>query len=175
MFRVTRRRAAALLIAGTLLTSACAPEVGAAAVVDGKRIEVSTVQDALADLDDVAEGLTQTDVVGMLIVAPLWTEIGADHGVGFTNQEVQNTLNAFLEQMQIEQRDFSQGAIDVLRSDLIVNALLNGPDRDSAIEAIETRLAEADIESNPRYGEFTEQGRVNPTTFDWLVDAPVNP
>src|SRR5690625_2686261 len=91
MFRVTRRRLAAisLLAAGALLTSACSSEVGAAAVVDGKRIEVSTVHDALADLEDITEGLTQTDVLGLLILEPMWRDVGAERGVGFTDQEVQ--------------------------------------------------------------------------------------
>lgn len=176
MFRVTRRRmAAAALIAGAMLTSACAPEVGAAAVVDGKRIDVATVQDATSDLELIADGLTQTDVLGMLIIAPLWSQIGSEHGVGFTDQEVQTTLDAFVEQLEAEPQEFSQGAIDVLRSDLILTALLNGPDRDDIIADIQQRIAETDIEANPRFGNFTTEGGLQPTTPVWLVDSPANP
>lgn len=177
MFRLTRRRLAtsAALIAGVLATSACGSEIGAAATVNGDRVEVSTVQDALADLEDIADGLTQTDVLSMLVVAPFWVEIGSEYGVGFTDQEVEETLGLLAEQAGAETRDYSAGAVEVLRSDMILGTLTNGEHRDAVVTEFQDRVTNADIESNPRYGTFTLESGLQPTTPDWLVDSPANP
>lgn len=177
MFRVTRRRLAAisLFVAGALMTTACAGEVGAAAVVDGKRIEVSTVQDALQDLDEITDGLTQTDILGLLIVEPIWVGLGAERGVGFTDQEVETMLGSVVAEAGLENREFSQGAIDVLRTDLVISSLLNGPDGQEVVSEIQERVEAADIESNPRFGEFTADRGLNPVARTWIVDSPPNP
>lgn len=177
MLRLTRRRLAvpAAIIAGVFATSACSAEVGAAAVVDGKRIEVATVQDALVDLEDIADGLTQTDVLSMLVIAPIWVDIGSDYGVGFTDQEVEETLEILTEQAGVESHDFSPGAVEVLRSDMILSALTNSPSRDEVIAEVQERIDRAEIESNPRFGTFTSQSGLQPVTPDWLVDSPANP
>ncbi len=177
MFRVTRRRMAAisLLAAGALVTSACSSEVGAAAVVNGNRIEVSTVHEALADLEDITEGLTQTDVLGLLILEPMWRSVGSERGVGFTDQEVQTMLDSVLAESGEDPQQFSQGSIDVLRADLISSTLLNDPEQQDAVEDIQMRIEEADVDTNPRFGEFSPEQGLTPVTPNWLVDSPPNP
>ena|SRR5690625_276378 len=177
MFRITRRRMAAvsLLAAGALFTSACSGEVGSAAVVNGQRIEVSTVHEALEDLDDITQGLTQVDILGLLIIEPIWRKIGAERGIGFTDQEVQGMLDSVRVDSGLEPQPVRQGAIDVLRTDLIISQLLNGPQRDEVVADVQERVAAADIESNPRFGEFTAEQGLVPTTPTWIVDSPPNP
>src|SRR5690625_1328307 len=177
MFRVTRRRLAAisLLAAGALVTSACSSEVGAAAVVNGNRIEVSTVHEALADLEDITEGLTQTDVLGLLILEPMWRSVGSERGGGTTGQEAQIMIDSVLPDSGEDRQQFSQGSIDVRRADRICSTRLNDPEQQDAVEDIQMRIDEADVDTNPRFGEFSPEQGPTPVPPNWLVDSPPNP
>lgn len=176
MFHGTRRRLAAvsLFVAGAFLTTACSSEVGAAAVVDGHRIEVSTVQDAMMDLEPITQGLTQTDLVGLFILEPAWRSVGAEYGVGFTDQQVREYLDEVLVNAELEPREFSQGTIDLLRIDLIQATVLNGPDAQEAVTKVQEHIANSDVVANPRFGNFSTETGLTPVVPEWIVDSPVN-
>lgn len=177
MFRVTKRRmtAVSLFAAGALLTGACSADVGAAAVVDGQRIEVATVQDAMIDLASISQGLTQADLLGVLVLEPAWTAVGAEFGVGFTDQEVIAYLDEIVAQSGLEPMEFSPGAIDLLRTELINQTLGNSPVAQEAYAKVSERLQNSEIETNPRFGDFSLENGLVPSVPSWIVDSPVNP
>jgi|GEM_PF-3761884 len=177
MFRVTRRRVAAvsLFAAGAVFTSACTGEVGAAAVVDGERIETSTVQEAVDDLAPLSPGFSQSDALTSLIDGPAWIETASDLGMGLSDQEVHEQLEGFAAEAGVEKTEFSDGALDVMRVSLVAGQLLNGPDAERATIEVTELLEDRDIKINPRFGERDPQGGVVPTTPDWLIDSPANP
>src|SRR5690625_7518952 len=75
----------------------------------------------------------------------------------------------------LENREFSQGAIDVLRTDLVISSLLNRPDGQEVVAEIQERVEAAHIESIPRFGEFTADRGLNPVAPARIVDSPPHP
>ncbi|MGW0700925.1 SurA N-terminal domain-containing protein [Streptomyces sp. NPDC002867] len=186
-----RRRRTALvvsaIIAAAPLLAACGNEAhpGAAAVVGGQRIEVSTVQAEVKDVRDAQQASPQaaqlikdTGQLGRaklydLIVDRIVEKAAADAGVKVTRKEIQDARAALTEQsggqeqlaaMYLQQRGVAPGQLDeVVRRDVLVNKLAtalgvtNGPEGQERMNEVFTAAAKSlKIDVNPRYGAWDD-------------------
>ncbi|MGV9313318.1 SurA N-terminal domain-containing protein [Streptomyces sp. NPDC003691] len=175
---------AALLVAAPLLT-ACGNEAhpGAAAVVDGKRIEVSTLQARVADVRAAqekapqgAEMIANTGQLGRaklfdLLVDEVVRKAADDAGVTVTRKELQQARAAYAEQAGgeqalaatfLQQRGVAPDRVgEVVERELLIGKLAESigaadtPDGQQRLNAVFTKAAESlDIDVNPRYGAW---------------------
>ncbi|NUL02584.1 SurA N-terminal domain-containing protein [Streptomyces lunaelactis] len=178
---------AALLVAAPLL-AACGNEAhpGAAAVVGGERIEVSTVQAKVKDVRTAQASSPQSAQLikdsGQLSRAKLYDLIvgqvvqraADDADVKVSRKEIQDGL-AVLEQqsggqeqlaaMYLEQRGVAPAQLnDAVRRDILVNKLAaslgatNTPEGQATLNKAFTAAAKSlHIDVNPRYGTWDDQ------------------
>ncbi|MFI2368584.1 SurA N-terminal domain-containing protein [Streptomyces sp. NPDC018833] len=186
-----RRRTAlavsAAIIAAAPLLAACGNEAhpGAAAVVGGQRIDVSTVQAKVKDVreaqrasDQAAQMIKDTGQLGRaklydLIVDKVVEKAAADAGVKASRKEVQDARAALTEQsggqeqltaMYLQQRGVAPDQLDdVVRRDVLVNKIAealgatNGPEGQQKMNEAFTAAAKSlHIEVNPRYGAWDD-------------------
>ncbi|MEU1279664.1 SurA N-terminal domain-containing protein [Streptomyces sp. NPDC005805] len=187
-----RRRRTALTLTAALaaavpLLAACGNEAhpGAAAVVGGERIEVSTVQAQVRDVRDAQQSSAQaaqlikdTGQLGRaklydLIVDRVVTKAADDAGVTVTRKEVQEARAALAEQsggeeqlaaMYLQQRGVAPDQLDdVIRRDVLVGKLAeslgatNTPEGQQEMNEAFTAAAKSlDIDVNPRFGAWND-------------------
>ncbi|MFI6700171.1 SurA N-terminal domain-containing protein [Streptomyces sp. NPDC050509] len=188
-----RRRTAlslsvALLAAAPLLT-ACGGDThpGAAAVVGGQRIEVSTLQSAVRDVRDAQRAtpesaqlikdtaqLSQAKLNGMIFDRVL-QRAADDAGVGVSRKEIQDTRARAAVQsggekrfaaMLLQQGALSSGQIDAaIRREVLLTKVAGAfgantstPEGQQKVLAELTRTSkEMGIDVNPRYGSWNDQ------------------
>ncbi|MFF8846641.1 SurA N-terminal domain-containing protein [Streptomyces sp. NPDC015127] len=185
-----RRRRTALVVAAIIaapLLAACGNEAhpGAAAVVGGQRIEVSTVQAKVKDVRDAQQASPQaaqlikdSGQLGRaklydLIVDKVVEKAAADAGVKATRKEIQDARAALTQQsggqeqlaaMYLQQRGVAPGQLDeVVRRDVLVNKLAaalgvtNNPEGQQRMNEAFTAAAKSlKIDVNPRYGAWDD-------------------
>jgi len=161
-----------VVVAGGLLAG-CAGQPGAAAVVDGHAITTAELATAHEELAPIYTGAAAQDVLGVMITEPFAADVAAEYGVGVNDQQATDLLRRAAEQVLGEGQgaalEFGPGAIAVGRYSLVVSALRDLPDAQAAAAEYQERLEAADIEVNPRFGEF-EGGVVAPPTLpSWIV------
>jgi hypothetical protein len=178
---------AALLVAAPLL-AACGSEAhpGAAAVVGGERIEVSTVQAKVKDVRAAQQRSPQSAQLikdsGQLSRAKLYDLIvervvqraADDAGVEVSRKEIQDGRTALVQQsggeeqlaaMYLQQRGVAPDQLgDVVRRDILVSKLAealgatNTPEGQQKLNQAFTAAAKAlDIDVNPRFGTWDDQ------------------
>ncbi|MGW6454716.1 SurA N-terminal domain-containing protein [Streptomyces sp. NPDC055078] len=179
--------AAALLIAAPLL-AACSDQAhpGAAAVVGGERIDVSTVQAQVKDVRTAQERSPQSAQLikdsGQLSRAKLYELIvervveraASDAGVSASRKEIEDGRAALTQQaggadqlaaMYLQQRGVAPGQVTgVVRRDVLVTKLAgsigagNTPEGQQKLNAAFTAAAKSlDIDVNPRFGAWNDQ------------------
>ncbi|TXS55516.1 SurA N-terminal domain-containing protein [Streptomyces sp. t39] len=186
-----RRRTAltlsAALVAAVPLLAACGSEArpGAAAVVGGQRIEVSTVQAQVEDVRDAQQSSEQaaqlikdTGRLGRaklydLIVDRVVAKAADDAGVSVSRKEIQAARAALAQQsggdeqmaaMYLQQRGVAPDQLDdVVRRDVLVGKIAeaigagNTPEGQQKMNDAFTAAAKAlDIDVNPRYGTWDD-------------------
>ncbi|MFI1528645.1 SurA N-terminal domain-containing protein [Streptomyces griseus] len=188
-----RRRTALAVLAATLvaapLLSACGNQShpGAAAVVGGERIEVSTVQDRAADVRSAQESspeaaqlvnksgqLNRAKLHG-LIFGRILDRAAADAGVTVTRKEIQEMRKASgaqqggeerFEAMMLQQRWVAPDQIDAdMRQEVQLPKLAEALGADLGTPAGQQVVGEAltkaskalDIDVNPRFGTWDDQ------------------
>ncbi|MFF3325415.1 SurA N-terminal domain-containing protein [Streptomyces sp. NPDC002889] len=188
-----RRRRTALTVSAAFvsaapLLAACGSEAhpGAAAVVGGKRIEVSTVQ---AEVEDVraaqqaspqaAQLIKDSGQLGRaklydLIVGRVVQRAADDAGVKASRKEVQDARAVLVEQsggqkqlaaMYLQQRGIAPDQLDdVVRRDVLVSKIAavlgatSSPEGQQKMNDVFTAAAKAlHIDVNPRYGAWDDQ------------------
>ncbi|MEV6397557.1 SurA N-terminal domain-containing protein [Streptomyces sp. NPDC051907] len=178
---------AALLVAAPLL-AACGNEAhpGAAAVVGGERIEVSTVQAKVKDVRTAQARSPQADQLikdsGQLSRAKLYDLIvdevvqraADDAGITVSRKEIQEGRAALAQQsggeeqlagMYLQQRGVAPDQLnDVVRRDILVSKLAadlgatNTPEGQEKLNRAFTAAAESlDIDVNPRFGAWDDK------------------
>jgi hypothetical protein len=178
---------AALLVAAPLL-AACGSEAhpGAAAVVGGERIEVSTVQAKVKDVRAAQQRSPQSAQLikdsGQLSRAKLYDLIvervvqraADDAGVEVSRKEIQDGRAALVQQsggeeqlaaMYLQQRGVAPDQLDdVVRRDILVSKLAealgatNTPEGQQKLNQAFTTAAKAlDIDVNPRFGTWDDR------------------
>ncbi|MFF8832616.1 SurA N-terminal domain-containing protein [Streptomyces sp. NPDC015131] len=184
-----RRRTAlsvsAALIAAAPLLAACGSDThpGAAAVVDGDRIEVSALQAQVRDVRTAQEASPQAqrlieatgdlnrEKLNGMIFDRVVERIAADQGVTVSRKEIQETRRAAAAQsggeeqlaaMLLQQQGVAPDQIDdVVRRDVLMNKIAaklgaaNTPEGQRKLTEVFTTTSKAlDIEVNPRYGTW---------------------
>lgn len=178
---------AALLVAAPLL-AACGSEAhpGAAAVVGGQRIEVSTVQAKVKDVRAAQQRSPQAEQLikdsGQLSRAKLYDLIvdrvvqkaADDAGIKVSRKDIQDGRAALVQQaggeeqlaaMYLQQRGVAPDQVnDVVRRDILVSKLAtalgatNSPEGQQKLNDAFTAAAESlDIDVNPRFGAWDDQ------------------
>ncbi len=164
--RLSRGIAAAALLAGLAL-GGCSAQPGAAAVVDGQRISEGELSRTVSDFSAVVgQPVEARQLLGTLIVAPMILDVAADYGVAASDDEAAQLLDAQLEAsgQTAPEEGYSDGLLQVAKVVIVNQEMSMAPDATIAVEEVNTRIAEADIEVSPRYGEF------DPTTGEVLAD-----
>ncbi|WP_328399773.1 SurA N-terminal domain-containing protein [Streptomyces sp. NBC_00390] len=187
-----RRRTAltvsAALLAASPLLSACGNEAhpGAAAVVGGQRIEVSTVQAEVKDVRNAQQASPQaaqlikdSGQLGRvklydLIVDRVVQRAADDAGVTASRKEIQDARSVLVQQsggqeqlaaMYLQQRGIAPDQLDdVVRRDVLVSKIAarlgasNSPEGQQKMNETFTAAAKAlDIDVNPRYGAWDDE------------------
>ncbi|MFF3687361.1 SurA N-terminal domain-containing protein [Streptomyces sp. NPDC002187] len=187
-----RRRTAltvsAALLAASPLLSACGNEAhpGAAAVVGGQRIEVSTVQAEVKDVRNAQQASPQaaqlikdSGRLGRvklydLIVDRVVQRAADDAGVTASRKEIQDARSVLVQQsggqeqlaaMYLQQRGIAPDQLDdVVRRDVLVSKIAarlgasNSPEGQQKMNETFTAAAKAlDIDVNPRYGAWDDE------------------
>ncbi|MCZ7431618.1 SurA N-terminal domain-containing protein [Streptomyces sp. WMMC1477] len=177
--------AAALLLGGVPLLTGCGGEThpGAAAVVDGDRIEVSSVQaraeavrDAQRSDPNGGQLIQQTGplpryTLNYMLRERVVEESARRHGVEITRRDVQEHRAAQekqrggpkgLEAFMIQQSIAPEHIDDALRMQLLIDGIAKaigvGPRTPNADDVMNREFVETarslDIDVNPRYGEW---------------------
>ncbi|MET9429952.1 MULTISPECIES: SurA N-terminal domain-containing protein [unclassified Streptomyces] len=187
MHRLHRRAlsvSAALLVAGPLLT-ACGSEAhpGAAAVIDGQRIEVAALQAQVRDVRSAQEASPQAaelikatgdlnrEKLNGMIFDRVVEKVAADHGITASRKELQETRRSAARQtggeeqlaaMLLQQQGVAPDEIDdVVRRNVLMNKIAeklgatNTPEGQQKLTEVFAAASKAlDIEVNPRYGAW---------------------
>ncbi|MFI8323270.1 SurA N-terminal domain-containing protein [Streptomyces sp. NPDC085529] len=177
---------AALLAAAPLLT-ACGGEAhpGAAAVVGGERIDVSSLQaevkaarDAQAASPQSAQLIAATGDLGRqklngMIFDRILGKVAADQGVTASRAELQETREAFvrenggeegLEAVLLQQQGVAPGQVgDVVRRNVLMTkiieklAITETPEGQQKLQELFANASKSlDIDVNPRYGAWDD-------------------
>lgn len=164
----------ATALAAALALGGCTAQPGSAAIVDGERIATTTVDRATRELNQLFTVDTR-GVLSMLIVAPIYLDEASDLGLGKSQDEARAYLTdvAVANELDLDAADVSDATLDILRFDMAVRDMNQLVDPAPVVDRINGRLAELDVDVNPRFGEFTGQV-VAPTTPEWIVTAPTS-
>jgi hypothetical protein len=154
----TPRLLAAVIAAAVLALSACG-RADTAAVVDGQVISESGV---LATSEQVAQYASQPmatrDLINRLVVLPAVLEVLEERGVTISDAAARSAVAGI--------DDPTPYLLDLARLDLAIGQMT----QEDMVE-VTSRLGEADVQINPRYGTFNpDQALVVPTQPDWLAD-----
>ncbi|MBD8062542.1 hypothetical protein [Oceanitalea stevensii] len=169
--RLSRGIAAATLLTALAL-GGCSAHPGAAAVVDGERITEAELARAVSDFAAVTgQQVDSVAMLGTLVVAPVLIEVGAEHGVGASEDEAVALLDqqAEVSGLTAPEDGYGSGVIDVARMTLVNQRLAAAPEGAAATQAITERISEAEVEVSPRYGEFDPSGQIVPQALPWIA------
>ena len=155
----TRRRAArtaVTLAVGAALLTGCGQTPGTAAVVDGRAISESTLQEAVDELGTlVPQGITAQQVLINLIAAPYLLDAAVEAGAGVSEAEAVQLAEQLATQAGVPALpELGEGSMAVLRATLAQQKLAQDPGAAEIFAAFEEDLAGADVELSPRYGTF---------------------
>lgn len=166
--------AAALALAASL--TACGEDGvlrdgSVAATYGSTTVSTDQVQRALADLQAFAPDaqITGARTAVVLALAPTINRMAARHGVSMSQDEARR---AFAEGRT--GRTPSAEALTALATESEVSRLVNG--KAAGQQEVNRVLDRADIELNPRYGQWRKGGAYGPAPADWIVpSAPASP
>ena len=200
MSRFTIRRAVAAAVAGVaaLAVSGCGVDAGAAAIVDGRRIAVADVQRATSQVNRIVSQdgqFTQRITLSYLIVEPYLVAEATEKGVGVSEDQARQIFQQFeFTDPESGSTTPDDAAVRLVRAVLAINVLqgrtlseadtpLPAEEGAAAMEEVVGELKSADIEVNPRYGDFeavfdVAQQRIFPivpSEEDWFVGAGERP
>ncbi len=162
--RVARATAAlTLAVAASLSVSACGTGAGpgVAAVTDGQVIHESDLDDIAADFSRVqgAQAPSRSEMVALLVARPYVLQSLSSKGTALTEQGVRELLGQELPDPSEATVRYIQAASSQQQLD------------QAAVQQIQQTMAAADIEVNPRYGEFEPGQGLVPPQENWILSA----
>jgi len=158
-------------LATAAVLSACAGQPGAAAVVDGTGIPASDLQTALDELGPYVQGASPAAVLGVLVIEPTVTEMAAEAGVAASDEDAQAFLDDVVAQTTPdEDPTFSPASLAIARYFAAYTNLSNLSSQAEVTADITERVADLDVEVNPRFGTLGEGNTITaPIPPTWLV------
>ncbi|WP_098469432.1 hypothetical protein [Serinibacter salmoneus] len=148
--------------------TACTQQPGTAATVEGERITQAELAATVEDLDTL-NGMASDpgQVLTSLIFAPVVVTASGDAGVGVSQAEATALLDEVAATAGLEPWDYAPGTIQIAELQLVsqYTASVAGLNEEIAV-----RAAEADVEVNPLYGEWSGASGVQPTQWPWLLE-----
>lgn len=173
MTRTRSARRVALLGVGISLLAAVtgcgSSEVGAAAVVDGRRISVSDVQQATSEIAAyTGQQVSQRQVLYFLIIAPRVLDAAATVGVGVSASDARTLLAPKVPAP-------SESAVEAIRANEAVSRLgqLSEDKSKPITDALIAGLKSAQIAVSPRYGSFDKETvTMANAPQNWMVPSP---
>lgn len=163
---------AAVVLPAALALAGCAAETGAAAVVDGRRITVAELDQAVRELQEVSDFDART-VLTILVVADEYIEAAAAHGVAPSADDARALLAQSGEAvggLSYDLAEASEGTITVARASLAASALREVANASEVFEQVQGEIEALDVSVNPRYGTFSaEAGTIDPLVHEWIV------
>lgn len=157
---------AAATALAVLVTGCSASQVGAAAVVDGRRITVQQVSDAVAGIQRGNPELSQSGgldrtVLFFLVLSPWLLKAAEDNKVGVSEAEARALLP--------KTTSPDENAVRVLRTFLALQKLQQAG-KTEALTQVQKDVTAARPELNPRYGTFDlKQMAIVDSPPNWLV------
>lgn len=163
----------AVAAVAVLGTAGCAAQPGAAAVIDGRRIEMSAVQQASLELGSVLQNSTPTVVLTQLLIGPAVEQVAADAGVAVLPEEARETAATVAQSVGADPvPEFSETSVEVIRTLLALQNLQDAAEADAYIEAVLADVAASDIQVTPRLGSWSSSPTgIVPETYPWLTEA----
>ncbi|WP_028050867.1 hypothetical protein [Cellulomonas sp. URHD0024] len=161
-----------MVLATAAVLAGCAGQPGAAAVVDGTPIPTSDLQTALDEIKPYVPGATPSAVLGALVVEPTVSAMAAEAGVGGSDEDAKAYLDAVVKNVSPEAHPtFSPASIAIGRYFVAFTNLSNLSNQNVVSDDITKRIADLDVEVNPRFGTLGEDNKVAPAVPPtWLVD-----
>ncbi|WP_328944317.1 SurA N-terminal domain-containing protein [Streptomyces sp. NBC_00250] len=207
MHRRTALTVSAALLAAAPLLTACGSDAhpGAAAVVGGERIDVSSLQAQVKDVRTAQErspqavqlvqatgDLPRRKLNGMIFDRVV-DKVAADNGVTVTRAELQQTKTAFVREsggedqlatVLLQEQGVAPGEIDdVVRRNVLMNKIAaklgvtDTPEGQRKLtEVFSAASKDLAIDVNPRYGAWDDaQVRLTGSTAPWLRQISQDP
>ncbi|MEU6984789.1 SurA N-terminal domain-containing protein [Streptomyces sp. NPDC046324] len=197
---------AALLVAAPLLT-ACGGEAhpGAAAVVDGERIEVSSLQAQVRDVRTAQEASPQAaqlieatgdlsrEKLNVMIFDRVVDRVAEDNGITASRAEIQKARDEFTQQSGgreqlaatlLQQQGVAPDQIDgVVRRTVLMNkiaaklGIANTPEGQKKLTEVFTAASkDLDIDVNPRFGAWDDDKiQLGTFTAPWVRQISQDP
>ncbi|MFH5824396.1 hypothetical protein [Georgenia sp. AZ-5] len=159
------------IMAAAGAVAGCSAQPGTAGVINGVRITESELSDATLEFEALTgQDTAPSAVLTTLMLAQVFQEVGPEHGIAYTDEEVAGLFEqqAALQGAEVPEDGFSEAFIDLGHYLFGVTELQSSPDAAAVGEKLSTAMNEADIEVNPRYGEAV-QGVVTPVEHDWIA------
>ncbi|MER6100080.1 SurA N-terminal domain-containing protein [Streptomyces sp. NPDC001728] len=207
MHRRTALTVTAALLAAAPLLTACGSDAhpGAAAVVGGDRIDVSSLQAQVEDVrtaqDRSPEAAQLVQATGdlprrklnVMIFDKVVDKVAADNGVTATRADLQETRTAFVRQsggeerlaaVLLQEQGVAPGQIDdLVRRNVLMNKIAaklgvtDSPDGQKKLTEVFSAASKSlGIDVNPRYGAWDDaQVRLTDTTAPWLRQLSQDP
>lgn len=162
--------AATVTVAAAL--AGCSAQPGTAAVVDGRTITQSQLEDTHADLAPVLEGLDVRTTLVTMIVAPFFIEAAEENGVGVSADQAEATARQSAEQAGTAYQPLGEDALEVVRFTMAAQQLQTLPDGAEVLSDVEEQIFAADLDVNPRYGDLDEEtGQLVRAPLPWIVQT----
>lgn len=174
-------RVLAVTVTGAAALGGCTGQPGAAAVVDGERITVGALQDATAELAPYLQDASPSSVLLLLVAEPTFEQVAQENGIVVPDDQARAVLDGLAAggdgTAPAGDGDFSPASLEVARFTLLQQRLQEQENGADLLAEATERLADADVEINPRYGDvdFAAGTGITPVERPWLVPAAATP
>lgn len=146
---------------------------GAAAVVDGTRIDIATVDEATAQIGDLIGQYPQANLTLALAQGVVLHSIAEENGFAAATDDeaVAEQLDASYAEAQLTPPDepYNEGALLFGRLQLEANRLTGQVNAQDLFDEFNASFGAADTTYNPRWLEQTDEGEVTLPTVPWIV------
>lgn len=156
---------------------------GAAAVVNGQRIEVRDLQTGTDEIAALlpSQQVGQTQVLYSLITGPLWINAAADAGVGVSTQNAQDAIDATAKKNGVDPcvGSCSSTTVEFVQASLAQSKLENSDGTADVVKKVADEITKLSVDVNPRYGTFDLSTAGSPgwmsADFAWLPAPTATP
>ena len=175
--RRTGAATAGVAILVATLLAGCTGRPGAAAIVDGRAISVSDVQQATTQLAPYFQSVDQNTVLMLLIGAPTIESIASGAGLAVSDQQAIDVLNSAATSAGVKSPPtFGRAAIEVIKFSLAQKAIEGAANSAVLVKKVNDQLLALHPEVSPRYGTADlSQGTITPISYDWIVTPAAAP